>query len=141
MREILFREWDTPDIGETHSMKYSKDYGSLCGFFTMVNGDILMQFTGLLDKKGVEIYEGDIVLILYTDWPSQSAEKNGRYAMSLDEYKDSISNIGKVVFKDDRFCIQFNDDGYTQPMYCGPHGQINVIGNIHMNPDLLEVSE
>lgn len=97
----------------------------------------VMQYTGLKDKKNNLIFEGDIVRILYTDWCSQSQEKNGRYSMSLEDYKDSISNIGKIVFLDCKFCIQFNDDGYTGSIHCGTHGQIKVIGNIWENPGLI----
>jgi len=93
----------------------------------------LMQYTGLKDKNGVEIYEGDIVRILYTDWISQGGDSE----LTLGEYKDSISNIGKVVFQDCEFRIQFNVEGYTSTIHCGPHGQIKQIGNIYEHKHLI----
>jgi len=65
MREIKFRAWDTAqkkmlsnddiyvfDGKPCHKHEY--DHIGVCG-------DILMQYTGLKDKNGVEIYEGDVV--------------------------------------------------------------------------------
>lgn len=96
-----------------------------------------LQYTGLKDKNGKEIYEGDVMRILYTDWPSQSAEKNGRYSMSLEEYKKSISSIGFVQWENDRWIIIFDKRGSGR-MDAGPHGEKEVIGNIYDNPELIE---
>ncbi len=66
MREIKFRAWDKsdknmfkPDFVDSNGVVYfDSGYESPCEF-----GDqpILMQYTGLKDKNGKEIYEGDIV--------------------------------------------------------------------------------
>ena len=52
MREIKFRAWD-------------KDLLKMYSKWTVIPDDdrshILMQYTGLKDKNGVEIYEGDIL--------------------------------------------------------------------------------
>ena len=133
-RVIKFRQW----TGDRFRL-WGFDVNS-ASFSSPVDIDAISeQFTGLLDKNGVSVFEGDIVRILYTDWPSQTAEKNGRYSMTLEEYKDSISNIGKIVFNNCSFGVQFNDDGCTDTLHAGTHGQIKVIGNIHQHPDLLTV--
>jgi hypothetical protein len=49
MREIKFRAWDK----ETKTMQYNVSF--------LYNNAEIMQFTGILDKNGKEIYEGDIV--------------------------------------------------------------------------------
>ena len=62
MREIKFRVWHK----ELKDMTYSKDAFSLTSFLGKIEYyssmySELMQFTGLKDCKGKEIYEGDIV--------------------------------------------------------------------------------
>ena len=140
MREIKFRAW--VESGDYKEMlpNVQRHIGAATGFGHLLQNTAkgyekvyVMQYTGIKDKNGVEIYEGDVVMMLYTDWPSM----NGDSKLTLGEYLDSISNIGKVIFKDCKFCIQFNKDGYTDSIHCGRHGRIKVIGSIYQNPELI----
>lgn len=102
----------------------------------------LMQFTGLYDKNGVEVYEGGVIKI-YAD--------NGFYTCEI---------IEKVIFKQGQYGIEHGDlyrdfcslsDLYkpTKTEYISNVGEVatesepmfEVIGNIYDNPELLEVEE
>ena len=99
--------------------------------------DTLDQYTGLKDKNGVEIYEGDI-LKLHTG------------IKSADDY------MKKVVFFESSFCLAHTKDGIeglssSKIPFClidtnlakkglldkDASSILEVIGNIHQNPELL----
>lgn len=81
---------------------------------------ILMQFTGLHDKNGKEIYEGDILQL----WP--------------EETKDQLRAI--VIFEDGAFQYQYITKTQSPDKYRFEHHKMNcheVIGNIYENPNIL----
>ena len=94
---------------------------------------VLMQYTGLKDKNGTEIYEGDVVKILYTDWPSQTNEPG-----TLEEYLDSLARTKVVIWSVQGFYVSESVDGYAESMEPGKYGYIEVIGNIYENKELLD---
>ena len=92
----------------------------------------LMQFTGLKDKNGREIYEGDI--IAYLDSYDRSSESGYNF--------EEFMNKGEIVFNDEygRFDVTNRSDiNYFD--FCECVNEYEVIGNIYENPELLEVNK
>ena len=124
-REIKFRAWDKSDMIYNVAVKNSLAY-SHNEHLTVENGEPsykIMQFTGILDKNGNEIYEGDILHLVY---------RKG------DEQEDYI-NPADVIFNDVRWqirCLKEMDHGL--PLNWGGYESIEVIGNIHQNPELCQ---
>ena len=150
--DIKFRTWDKKTekmlftgihvLGEVMAFHEIEGYISqnMCGAESILerwNDIVLMQYTGLKDKNSNEIYTKDICRILYTDWPSQAAEKNGRYSISLEDYKKSISSILLVKFYAPSFYLCNKNDACSS-MDPGAHGEIEIIGNIYEHSDLLD---
>lgn len=106
MREIKFRVFDKiskqmyrwSQIASISLIDFNKEHYEL------------MQFTGLTDKNGVEIYEGDIV-------------------------NSSYFKKGIVVFWENGW--YFEVSGNSHHSFNTARHSFEIIGNIHSNPELL----
>ena len=137
MREILFRGKRTDDgkwvMGfylfdkfDHYIESYSIDENAHGVLYPYPQTDEVIpetvgQYTGLTDKVGKKIFEGDIVRC-------RGADYDRRAAM-----------VGQIVFCDCCFYVDSNKSyDMTAMELCD---RFEVVGNIHDNPELLEVSE
>ncbi len=148
MREIRFRGKSTLD-GKWVYGSYKRFYGyhvsdihnHICTYdganIYEVEETTVGQYTGLKDKKGKEIYEGDIIeLINEDDYVIRVVCEFG--TAKRDIYGNLVEITG-FYFK------RLYDGRKTFPIvnnYLGKHDLelFEVIGNIYENPELLEVS-
>lgn len=131
-RKMKFRIWDM-------DLKSSHHHADPFGVGREVN-----QFTGLLDKNGQEIYEGDIVVGI-VKIPE---------AFGFTDRFDEIKMGGEVFYDHTGFALKVIEQ------FCDPEraGRVNyfefvdrsdgavfadreIIGNIYKNPELLEVKK
>jgi uncharacterized phage protein (TIGR01671 family) len=131
MREIKFRAWDKKDnvMRQVNMMTVSENHNYQTYYFlepTSENNGFrytpdveLMQYTGLKDKNGKEIYEGDIIR---HDW--------GLNKITFEDYSFTAEHI-----------ISF-DGAFNCNLYLSDIGSdCEVIGNIYENPELIEKAQ
>lgn len=127
MRKIKFRAWSKilnkmlshEDLNKT--LKDLTKIEGIEGIFLPLNSDVdIMQFTGMKDASGKEIYEGDII--------------------KVEERMAGNDFIGKAVYDELEGCyfvIRGNEKSYCKITFDLEDYAHYVIGNIYYNPELL----
>lgn len=136
MREIKFRTWDKVNkkIFQVERIIFDVD-NNICIISVFLNDNdsptimfdqemrvtdfILMQYTGLKDKNGKEIYEGDIVI-------NKNSESLAYENTSTVDWHNNISG----------FTVIFEEIGEDKIL--GLYEHLEIIGNIYENPELLK---
>ena len=144
-REIKFRgrnpnngQWKYGDLiqyesGEVAILNRFSKHGfeatEIC-YRTIASPETVGQYTGLKDKHGVEIWEGDIIRIEY---PGGG---------------DFENTVGRVWWDEDEGAFYHGNDQGRPPKRLwfrwtreGRKSNVTVIGNVHDNPELLEVTD
>ena len=119
MRKLKFRCWDTSQNKLRYDVTGFEHYNDneMSGIF--LNGDYFeiatnptMQFTGILDKNGKEIYEGDILQI---------------DSVCFVKWNDNMAT----------YDCRFNGETKSLDYILSSRCDIEIIGNIYENPTLL----
>ena len=133
MREILFRgkrvdngEWIQGDLvqflphGIVRIVTQEPPYKD-----AEVDSDTVGQFTGLTDKNGKKIFEGDIIHLEYSQ-VFFGGEYFGEYTAEV-SYKEGCFITDGIN----------NGDEIETPLSGFDNDEVEIIGNIHDNPELL----
>ena len=127
MREILFRgkRIDNGEWVEGSLLAWPDGSAEICYdnpenddefLKSIVYPETVGQYTGLTDKNGKKIFEGDIVDIIPEN-----------------------EEVGIIEWADDEAMFMLNSDGWYANFDNYYSSDVEVIGNIHDNPELLEV--
>jgi len=126
MRQHKYRYWYSGKMEEVGQIDFFEN-GTYRVNDELVGG-VLMEFTGLKDKNGVEIYEHDVILLKDKDYEekNETAQALSTYEFHCVEFKYGCFKIGGVNLGD------YIDGKYLDIIQCG---------NIYENKEVYRVEE
>ena len=104
---------------------------------------VLMQSTGLKDKNGKEIFEGDILKFndTWSDYCYEGYVDGEITGVNYVEIETTCFGFGKTRIPESSLFNLVNDEHFTfKELITDTSFEFEIIGNIHTNPELLEVS-
>ncbi|MEC1406843.1 YopX family protein [Bacillus halotolerans] len=141
MREIKFRAWDKKHNHFFDVKEFGKD-GSNCWASSKRGGyrhwnPIFVQYTGLKDMNGREIYEGDIIHCVHWFFDGNEIEERFTASVGFRDGSFTLENINSRYYSD--YTGEENVKGICwigDINYC--EEDYEVIGNIYEDPGLIE---
>lgn len=139
MREILFKakridngKWSEGYYVKTGEASYivvpysQADISGAEGSTIEVDANTICQYTGLTDKNGNKIWENDVVKFEDCEMSTESG------------YGDCFVNVGKIAYDTDTMSYFITDRITVDMEDMDIKNDVEVIGNIFDNPELLE---
>lgn len=135
MREIKFRAWDNvvkemlPNV-QNHINDPDWAFGRM-----LQNGDrfSIMQFTGLLDKNGREIYEGDICKLVTDSFSEKLGKSYKEWTVEIWYQQFDASFVATSERTESALTWHFGETDFNGHQFI-----YEVIGNIYEHPNLLK---
>lgn len=131
MRENKFRLIDTKTAKRIDPKEFFITDGEVFIYYSDFDNSekadmrhhVILQYTGLKDKNGTEIYEGDVLYVEQID--------------RIDPYIPHKKNVAVRYEGRDTAFVFDEEVGFVIGLYSTPR-ELEVIGNIYENPELLE---
>ena len=118
MSVIKFRAWSIAGKRMYSWEQIIQNQGGMYKFLTWPDLYSAMQYTGLKDRDGQPIYEGDILMV---------------------RVESGYWRLGRVEFDDGCFVVKF--DATFRCLKELMDGRMSVVGNIYKNTELLEANQ
>lgn len=155
MRDIKFRAWDSVSGNISPAFSLFGEFtllgavfawlshvrgveGGECGLKDL-NSIEIMQFTGLKDSEGADIYEGDIIKFTYWWFDGNEAESTLTGGIVYSDYSMSfqLKGVKNKEWEQHTGCL--NDTEYLTPFseLTFEEADFLVVGNIYENPNML----
>lgn len=126
---FAYKQYSAAKVEEWYIRAFETDY--------LVIPETVGQYTGLTDRNGRKIFEGDI--LQGEQYPFNSDGEYNYFAEVC--YWDNAPEFGIYIFKNPKANIRGISEGNTCDMQDWESIDWEIIGNIYDNPELLEVKQ